>query len=135
MLFQLFDWLLHIRKKYCLEWLHSWKLYSVFVWNWHFSFCYCSSMLSRVFQKIDFSLICKCKQILSVYIPYEVNKKRIGNKSLKLMKCTKLFNIQRKYEKRRGKITPFSIFHFKENLRLFWWFCVGRSIPDIKMLP
>ena len=66
----------------------------------------------RVFLKIDFSLICKCKQILSVYIPYEVNKKRIGNKSLKLMKCTKLFNIQRKSQNIQRKIWPVSVFHF-----------------------
>ena len=50
---------------------------------------------------------------------YEVNKNRIGNKSLKFTKRAMVLNKQRKSEKRRGKITPFSIFHFKENLRLF----------------
>ena len=74
---------------------------------------------TRVFQKNDFSLICKCKQMGAVYRPYEVNKKRIGNKSLKLTKRAMVFNIQRKSEKRRGKITPFSIFNFKENVCMF----------------
>ena len=57
----------------------------------------------RVFQKNYFSLICKCKQMGAVYGPYEVNKKRIGNKSLKHTKRAMVFNIQRKSEKRRGK--------------------------------
>ena len=38
-------------------------------------------MISRVFQKVDFSLKCKCKQMGAVYGPYEVNKKRIGSVS------------------------------------------------------
>ena len=45
----------------------------------------------------------------AVYGPYKVNKKRIGNKELKFMKRAKVFNIQRKSEKHRGKIRPFSI--------------------------
>ena len=40
----------------------------------------------------------------AVYGPYEVNKKRIGNKSLKFTKRAMVFNIQRKSEKRRKKI-------------------------------
>ena len=55
----------------------------------------------------------------AVYGPYEVNKKRIGNKELKFTKRAMVFKKQRKSEKRRGKITLLSIFHFKENLRLF----------------
>ena len=55
----------------------------------------------------------------AVYGPYEVNKKRIDNKMLKFMKRAMVFNIQRKSEKHRGKITLFTIFNFKENLCMF----------------
>ena len=34
---------------------------------------------NRVFQKIYFSLICKCKQLGVVYGQYDVNVKRNGN--------------------------------------------------------
>ena len=34
----------------------------------------------RVFQKIDFSLICKCKQMEAVYGQYEVNKNTPGTR-------------------------------------------------------
>ena len=71
----------------------------------------------------------------AVYGPYEVNKKKIGNKELKFTKGAIVFNIQRKSEKRKGKITPFSIFNFKENLCMFLWFCICSSNPDIQTLP
>ena len=68
----------------------------------------------------------------AVYGPYEINKKRIGNKSMKFTKRAIVFDRQRKSEKCRGKITPFSIFNFKEYLYIIGWFCVCSSIPDIQ---
>ena len=47
-------------------------------------------------------------------------KKKNWDFKLNLVKCTKVFNIQRKSEKRRGKIRPVNIFHFKENLWIFY---------------